>query len=309
MSLSANEAARVKQTSPAASPAGIIGLGAMGTPMARNMLKAGIAVVVYDRDASRMAALQSAGAECADSSAEVARRCTRTFCVVETAAQVEEVMFGAAGIAAGAAAGHHVACVSTIDRKIIRALAERAAPRGITFFDAAVSGSTEGAIAGTLAIFVGAQDTVAPMLGDCFAAIGKHVFYMGAAGRGIEIKLLCNMLAQVNTIAVAEALVMAKKAGLELETVIEAVKVSSGNSAAFEMRAPRMLRRDFTPGGTNDISFKDQELETAFAKELGVPVFMASVTQQIYQIARSMGLGKEDGSSVIKVYERFDDPI
>jgi 3-hydroxyisobutyrate dehydrogenase len=98
---------------------------------------------------------------------------------------------------------------------------------------------------------------------------------------------------------------MGVKAGLDPQTIYDVVRVSTGTSYAFEGRVPRMLRHDFAPGGTVDISFKDQELETAFAKQLGVPVLLANVTQQVYQMARVAGFNKEDGSAVLKVYERL----
>ena len=119
------------------------------------------------------------------------------------------------------------------------------------------------------------------------------------------MKLVNNMLVQVNTVAVAEALVMGVKAGLDPQTIYDVVRVSTGTSYAFETRVPRILARDFSPGGTVDISFKDQELETAFAKQLGVPVLLANVSQQVYQMARAAGLNKEDGSAVVKVLERL----
>ena len=119
------------------------------------------------------------------------------------------------------------------------------------------------------------------------------------------MKLVNNMLVQVNTVAVAEALVLGVKAGLDPRAIYDVVRVSTGNSWAFESSVPRILRRDFSPGGTVDIAFKDQELETAFAKQLGVPVLLANVTQQVYQMARAAGLNKEDGSAVIKVLEQL----
>lgn len=287
----------------AALPTGFIGLGAMGAPMAGRILAAGIPLVVNDRDAKKVDALCAAGAEAAPDAKEIGRRCARTIVIVETAAQVRDVLLGPAGLAAGAVPGHQVACMATIDRHDLRAMAEELAARRIDLIDAPVSGSTEGAIAGSMAIFVGADEQGARGFDGCFRAMAKNIFHMGGLTKGLEIKLLNNMLAQTNSVAVAEVLAMATKAALDLPTVIAAIKVGTGNSAAFELRAPRMMRRDFTPGGTNDISYKDQELETAFAKELGVPVFLANVSQQVYQIARGMGLGKEDGSSLIKVYE------
>ena len=105
--------------------------------------------------------------------------------------------------------------------------------------------------------------------------------------------------------AIAEALILGVKAGLDPQTIYDVVRVSTGTSHAFETGVPRILARDFRPGGTVDITFKDQELETAFAKQLGVPLFLANVTQQLYQAARAAGLNKEDGLSVIKVLEQL----
>ena len=135
--------------------------------------------------------------------------------------------------------------------------------------------------------------------------MGKNIFHVGKLGQGLAMKLVNNMLVQVNTVAVAEALVMGVKAGLDPQTIYDVVRVSTGTSYAFVGRVPKILRRDFAPGGTVDISFKDQELETAFAKALGVPVFLANVTQQVYQMARAAGYNKEDGSAIVKVLERM----
>jgi 3-hydroxyisobutyrate dehydrogenase len=104
-------------------------------------------------------------------------------------------------------------------------------------------------------------------------------------------------------VAVAEALVLGVKAGLDPQTMYEVVRVSTGASAAWELRVPRILAGDYEPGGTVDISYKDQELETAFAKRLGVPLLLANVTQQVYQMARARGLNKQDGAAVVKIFE------
>ena len=119
------------------------------------------------------------------------------------------------------------------------------------------------------------------------------------------MKLVNNMLVQVNTVAVAEAMVLGVKAGLDPRTIYEVVRVSTGASAAWELRVPRILEGNFEPGGTIDISYKDQELETAFAKRLGVPLLLANVTQQVYQMARAQGLNKQDGAAVVKIFERL----
>jgi 3-hydroxyisobutyrate dehydrogenase len=284
---------------------GFIGLGAMGDPMALNLVKRGFSLVVHDIDPVKAERWRTRGATLAPSPAEVAAKAERTICMVETTAQAEAVIAGERGIIHLARAGHIVACMSTIDPFVARRLAEQLASRGIAMVDAPVSGGTERAASGELSIIVGgAKETVAACQ-DLFRAMGANVFHMGGLGQGLAMKLVNNMLIQVNTVAVAEALVLGVKAGLDPQTIYDVVRVSTGNSFAFETRVPRILKRDFSPGGTVDISFKDQELETAFAKQLGVPVLLANVTQQVYQMARVAGLNKEDGSAVVKVYERL----
>jgi 3-hydroxyisobutyrate dehydrogenase len=135
--------------------------------------------------------------------------------------------------------------------------------------------------------------------------MGANIFHVGGPGQGLAMKLVNNMLIQVNRVAVAEALVMGVKAGLDPQTIYDVIRVSTGTSHAFETGVPKILARDFTPGGTVDITYKDQELETAFAKQLGVPLLLANVTQQLYQMARAAGLNKEDGLAVIKVLEQL----
>src|SRR5262245_47130293 len=225
--------------------------------------------------------------------------------MVETTAQAESVIAGEHGIIRSAAAGHIVLCMSTIDPFAARRLADALATRGVAMLDAPVSGGTTRAASGELSIIAGGDEATFEACRDVFKAMGTNVFHVGALGQGLAMKLVNNMLVQVNTVAVAEALVMGVKAGLDPQTIYDVVRVSTGTSFAFETRVPRIIERDFSPGGTVDISFKDQELETAFAKRLGVPVLLANVTQQVYQMARAAGLNKEDGSAIVKVLERM----
>jgi 3-hydroxyisobutyrate dehydrogenase-like beta-hydroxyacid dehydrogenase len=284
---------------------GFIGLGAMGGPMALNLVEHGFALVVHDIDAAKVERLVARGAKSADSAASVAAVAERTICMVETTAQAEAVIAGERGIVKSARPGHTVVCMSTIDPLTVRRLGADLGTRGIAMVDAPVSGGTERAASGELSIICGGDDRTVASCKDLFQAMGKNVFHVGGLGQGLAMKLVNNMLVQVNTVAVAEALVMGVKAGLDPQTIYDVVRVSTGTSYAFEGRVPRMLRRDFAPGGTVDISFKDQELETAFAKQLGVPVLLANVTQQVYQMARAAGFNKEDGSAILKVYERL----
>jgi 3-hydroxyisobutyrate dehydrogenase len=284
---------------------GFVGLGAMGGPMAANLVKHGFSLVVHDIDTQKVERLRARGAAAADSAAGVAAAVERTICMVETTAQAETVIAGEHGIVQRAGRGHVVACMSTIDPLVARRLGDQLAARGIALVDAPVSGGTERAASGELSIIVGGAADTVKACDDLFRAMGRNVFHVGGLGQGLAMKLVNNMLIQVNTVAVAEALVLGVKAGLDPQTIYDVVRVSTGTSFAFETRVPRILKRDFAPGGTVDISFKDQELETQFAKQLGVPVLLANVSQQVYQMARAAGLNKEDGSAIVKVLERL----
>ena len=209
------------------------------------------------------------------------------------------------GISDAAQPGDVVVCMSTIDPLAARRFAERLAEAGIAMLDAPVSGGTHGAAAGTLSVIVGGPDETFAAAEDLFRAMGKNVFHVGGHGLGLAMKLINNMLGQIETIAIAEALVFGKKAGLDPQKIYEVVSVSTGNSVHFQNRVPRMLTRNFAPGGTIDISYKDQDLQTSFAKQLGVPLLMANLSLQVYQMGRAAGLNKEDGSAIIKVFERL----
>ena len=158
---------------------------------------------------------------------------------------------------------------------------------------------------GELSIIAGGDVATFDACGDLFKAMGANLFHVGPLGSGLAMKLVNNMLIQVNRVAVAEALVLGVKAGLDPQKIYDVVRVSTGTSYAFEHGVPKILARDFAPGGTVDITYKDQELETAFAKQLGVPLIMANVTQQLYQMARAAGLNKEDGLAVVKILEKL----
>jgi 3-hydroxyisobutyrate dehydrogenase len=284
---------------------GFIGLGNMGRPMALNLAKQGFPLIVHDIDPARIEPLRARGATVAESPERVAAAADRTISMVETTAQAEAVIAGERGIIRSAKSGHIVISMSTIDPLVARRLADLLGARGVAMLDAPVSGGTERAQSGELSIIVGGAPETFEACRDLFKAMGTKIFHVGTLGQGLAMKLVNNMLVQVNMVAVAEALVLGVKAGLDPRTIYEVVRVSTGTSSAFERGAARMLARDFSPAGTVDISFKDQELETAFAKQLGAPLLLANVSQQVYQMARAAGLGKQDGTAIIQVLERL----
>ena len=284
---------------------GFIGLGNMGQPMALNLAKHGFPLVVHDIDAAKVEPLRSRGATVVESPAGVAAAADRTISMVETTAQAESVIAGERGIVQAAKPGHILISMSTIDPLVVRRLSDTLAARRIAMLDAPVSGGTERAKTGELSIIAGGDPATFEACRDLFKAMGTKIFHVGGLGQGLAMKLVNNMLVQVNMVAVAEALVLGVKAGLDPKTIYEVIRVSTGTSSAFERGAARMLARDFSPAGTVDISFKDQELETAFAKQLGAPLFLANVSQQVYQMARAAGLGKQDGTAIIQVLEKL----
>ena len=284
---------------------GFIGLGNMGGPMALNLAKHGFALVVHDVVPAKVEPLRERGARVADSPEDVAAATERTIVMVETTAQAESVIAGDHGLIKSAKPRHIVICMSTIDPFAAKRLGEQLQARGVAMLDAPVSGGTVRAKSGELSIIAGGPAETFDACGDLFKAMGANVFHVGTLGQGLAMKLVNNMLGQVARVAIAEALILGVKAGLDPRTIYDVVRVSTGTSHAFETGVPRILARDFAPGGTVDITFKDQELETAFAKQLGVPLLLANVTQQLYQMARAAGQNKEDGLSVIKVLERL----
>ena len=284
---------------------GFIGLGSMGGGMAGNLVKAGFEVYGMDVDSRRTAALAERGGIIVATPADIARAAPRVITMVETTAQTEEVIMGASGVLAGANSGHAIAMMSTIDPIATKRMHDKLSGLGISMVDAPVSGGSQRAAEGSLAIICGGDAADVEGWQPAFKAMAANQFHVGSIGQGLAMKLVNNMLIQTSTVAIAEAFVMGAKAGLDPKTMYDVIRVSTGASFALDFRVPRFLSGDFSPGGTVDISYKDQELETAFGKALGVPLFMANISQQIYQMARAQGLNKQDGASVVKLYEQM----
>lgn len=284
--------------------AGFVGLGMMGLPMAMNILRAGHPLVVFDIHPEPVAQLVRLGAQPATSAADVAARARYLVSMVDTTAQATDVIMGAAGFLSSGREGDVVISMSTIDPMALRDMHARLAARGMDLIDAPVSGLEKGAREGTLKAFAGgsaeALDKARPVLN----AMCSEIIHFGAIGNGTTMKLVNNMLFQVGRVLVAEALALDTSAGLDPRQMVDVIGKATGNSAAFQYCAPRILDRDFQ-GIRMDITFKDIELQCALAKSLQMPLFMANMAQQVYQMARARGLGGEDGAAIVKVYEQF----
>ena len=284
---------------------GFVGMGVMGGGMAANLLKNGFSVAGYDINSAQCEKMAALGADILEGPAAVARAASKTICMVETTAQAESVIVGEGGIVEGAESGDIHLCMSTIDPLSVKRMHETLGARGIAMIDAPVSGGEPRAVSGDLSAMVGGDAETVEACRPILEAMTRSIFHMGEIGQGLAMKLVNNMLIQVTSVAVAEAMVMGAKAGLDPQAMIDVISVSTGNSDAFKARAPRFVSGDFSPGGTIDISYKDQELQTAFAKALGVPVFLANISQQVYEMGKASGFGKEDGAAVVKMYERL----
>ena len=284
---------------------GFIGMGMMGGGMAANLLKADFDMVAYDIDPARNEHFSGLGAKIANGPAGVAQGASTVICIVETTAQVREVVLGDGGIIEGAQEGDIFVCSATIDPLAVKEMHAILAGKGIKMLDAPVSGGVPRAVSGDLSIIVGGDGAVVEACRPYFDAMSANVFHMGEIGHGLAMKLCNNMITQVTKVVIAEAMALGAKAGLDPQQMVDVISVSTGNSDSFRAAAPRYLSGDFSPGGTIDISYKDQELETGFAKALGVPMFMAAASQQVYQMARAAGLNKKDGSSLITLYEEM----
>jgi 3-hydroxyisobutyrate dehydrogenase-like beta-hydroxyacid dehydrogenase len=283
---------------------GFVGLGMMGEPMARNLVLKGHSVVVYDIEPSKIERLVEIGASAGIGPADVAQRSHVMISMVDTTAQAEEVILGDGGFIHGAQAGDVVVSMSTIDPMAVRAMAASLEIRGVQLIDSPVTGMEKGAIDGTLKAYVGGHAEALEKARPALESMTSTILHLGDIGNGIAMKLVNNMLFQVNRILIAEALALGAKVGLDPEQMVDVITGTTGNSIAFQYSAPRILNRDFN-GIRMDITYKDIELQIALAKAVRMPMFMANTAQQVYQMARASGHGNEDGVAVVKLYEQF----
>jgi 3-hydroxyisobutyrate dehydrogenase-like beta-hydroxyacid dehydrogenase len=285
------------------SAVGFIGIGIMGSGMARNLVGAGFDVVVWNRTRSRAEAID--GAEVAESPADVAGRCAVTLICVSDTPDVEAVVHGDDGILAGLRQGSLVVDHSTISPTATRELADSVAEVGGSWIDAPVSGGSEGAANGTLSIMVGGTDADVARAMPYFEAMGRTITHVGPVGSGQLVKLVNQMLVVVNQLAGSEALLFAEAAGLDLDATLEAVTGGAAGSWMLANRGPQMVARDWRPGFTIDLQLKDLRLVLEAADELGVPALGTSTAFHLYRALQQQGLGGEGNHAMVKALEQM----
>lgn len=282
---------------------GFIGLGIMGSGMARNLLAAGHELVVWNRTREKARALQ--GASVAGSPAEVGSRCELVFVCVSDTPDVEEIALGEGGLVE-AMNGGVVVDHSTISPLATRHLAARAQDRGVIWLDAPVSGGSEGAEKGTLAVMVGGDADALDAARPYMSAYSTSIVHVGAEpGSGQMAKMVNQVLVVVNQLAASEALLLAEAARLDLQATIGAVEGGAGGSWMFSNRGPQMIRRDWSPGFTIDLQQKDLRLVLETADDLGVPMPGTALVFQLYRALQASGLGSEGNHALVKALEEM----
>jgi 2-hydroxy-3-oxopropionate reductase len=282
----------------------MIGLGIMGEPMARNLLRAGFPLVVWNRTAARADALVAEGAERAGSPREVAERAAVTITMLSDSPDVAEVYRRAPdGILAAAAPGKVFVDMSTIAPRVARALASEAAARGAALLDAPVSGGDVGAREGTLSIMVGGDADALASARPALEALGTRITHVGASGAGQVVKACNQIVVGLTLEALGEALVLGSKAGVDPRAIVAALGGGLAASRVLEVRGEKLLARDFAPGFKLDLHAKDLAIVLDEARELGVPLPGAALVAELFEAERGRGRGEADNSTVVRALE------
>ena len=283
---------------------GFIGLGRMGNPMARHLLKAGFDVVVNDIVESAVKKVVEAGAVRANSPAEVARESEIVLTCLPTVKSVEDVYLGDNGIIQAVREGQVLADHSTVNLRTSRRVAQEATAKKAIFLDAPISGGPEGAQAATLTIMVGGDPDVFEKVRPVFEAMGTNVRLMGSSGAGTVTKLVNQLLTAVHIVSTGEALVLGTKAGVDPKQLADMLMVSYGYSKQMERGVPMIMSRDFTPGGPNHIISKDINCALELAQDVGAPTPLLEATSKISDRVMKMGLQDWDMASMMVALEK-----
>ncbi len=284
---------------------GFIGLGVMGGPMARNLIKAGFAVSGFDTDRGRLGHFAAAGGKTAASAAEVGRAGEIVFLSLPTGDVVREVVAGGAGLATVMKSGTVVVDLSTTEANVAQDAAAACAGSGIVFLDAPVSGGEQGAIDATLSIMVGGDPVAFARCKPILSVMGRSVVHMGSSGMGQAAKLINNLIVAAGFAAVCEGWALAVKAGLDPATLHEAIKGGWAGSRVMEETIPRLLTRNFVPGGTVDIMTKDVGYALNMARTLNMPVPLTALVHELFRMAKAQGKGPEAQPVLITLWEEW----
>ena len=283
---------------------GFIGLGIMGSPMARNLIKAGRELVVYDVVAERVTDVVRAGARAGTSSKDVASQADVVITMLPNSPHVKDAVLGPNGVLEGAKPGTIVVDMSSIAPLVAQEVAEALARKDVEMLDAPVSGGEPKAIQGTLAIMVGGKAEVFEKVKPLLLKMGSSAVLCGGVGSGNVTKLANQIIVALNIAAMSEALVLAAKAGVDPGLVYQAIRGGLAGSTVLDAKAPMVLAGNYKPGFRIELHIKDLQNALDTAHALGVPVPLTGQIMEIMQALRVDGKQKDDHGGVIQFYEK-----
>jgi 2-hydroxy-3-oxopropionate reductase len=284
---------------------GFIGLGIMGKPMAKNLLKAGFPLVVFSRSKGPVEELVKEKARSAGSPREVAEQSEVIITMLPDSTDVKEVILGKDGVIEGVTSDAVIMDMSSINPMVTREIAQALKKKGVEMLDAPVSGGEPGAIEGTLAIMVGGERRVFEDCMEILKALGKSIVRVGEIGAGGFTKLVNQIIVALNIAAVGEAFSLGVKAGLDPQDIFTAIRGGLAGSRVLEAKAPMIFERNFKPGFKIKLHHKDLQNALASGKELGVPLPLSSQVQQIFVSLMSKGKAESDHSALATFFEEL----
>ena len=284
---------------------GFIGLGIMGKPMARNLIKAGYSLVVYDLVQQAMAELWNAGAEAASSPASVAGKVRTIITMLPNGPEVREVVAGSGGILEGASAGSIIIDMSSIAPGVSQEMSRLCKSKGIRFMDAPVSGGEPKAIDGTLAVMVGCDESDFEPNVKLLKAMGSSVVRTGEVGSGNVTKLANQIVVALNIAAISEAYVLATKAGVDPVLVFDAIKGGLAGSTVMNAKTPMILDRNFKPGFKIRLHIKDLANAIETGHQVGVPLPLTSSVMEMMQALKVDMKEELDHSALVQYFEKL----
>lgn len=285
---------------------GFVGLGIMGKPMSKNILKAGYEVMVYDVNQEKIDEVVAAGAKGAKSGKEVGEFADVVITMLPNSPHVKSALFDENGIVEGLSAGKAVIDMSSISPVASREFYEKLEKLGIDFLDAPVSGGEPGAIEGTIAVMVGGKKEVFDKYYDLLMTMASSVTYVGEAGAGNITKLANQMIVAINIAAVGEAFSLAAKAGVDPKLVFEAIRGGLAGSKVLEQKGPKILAGDYEPGFRIELHIKDLQNALDTSHEINVSTPYTALAMEMMQALKLDGDGKSDHAAIAKFYEKMN---
>lgn len=284
---------------------GFIGLGIMGKPMAKNLVKAGYELIILEKKKKSVEELVSMGAKTAKNNVELAKQSNIIITMLPNSPEVEQVVLGEGGIIEGTKPGSVVIDMSSIAPLSSRKIYAKLEEKSIDMLDAPVSGGEPKAIDGSLAVMVGGKKEVFEKYYDVMMAMANSVVYVGESGAGNIAKLCNQVVVALNISAVSEAFILAKKAGVDPELVYQAIRGGLAGSAVMDAKVPMILERNFKPGFKIDLHIKDLNNVIETSHIVGAPLPLTALAMEIMQAIKIDGCGEEDHSSIAKYYEKL----